>query len=160
MLRALAIERWVRGLILLLLGVAVLRLKSTQVGLKELFHQDLSALQPFFNQVHFNVSDSATVEAIQKVLDAKQSTLAVVAGGTTIFIPLEVYEIIEKPSWLKAVVLLVNIAAVLYLILGKRLFGIRGGHAAYEATLQEASPLEVEEAATAAPPPAPLAATP
>src|ERR1700744_4814674 len=36
-LRALAIERWVRGLIVVLLGVAVLRLKSTQVSLQQLF---------------------------------------------------------------------------------------------------------------------------
>ena len=43
-LRALAIERWVRGLILVLLGVAVLQLKSTQVSLQELFDRDLRAL--------------------------------------------------------------------------------------------------------------------
>jgi uncharacterized membrane protein (DUF2068 family) len=187
-LRALAIERWVRSLILLLLGIAVIRLRSTQVSLKELFAQDLTALQPFFRQVHFNVSDSATVEAIQKVLDAKQSTLSLVAAGligyaalqvlegiglwslqrwgeyvavvgTTAFIPLEVYELAEKPSWLKAVALAVNIAAVLYLILAKRLFGVRGGHAAYQATLHEASLLEVEDAAEADRP-APVAATP
>lgn len=187
-LRALAIERWFRSLILLLLGVAVLRLRSTQVGLKQLFDQDLSALRPFFRQIHFNVSDSATVESIQKVLDAKQSTLTVVAAGligygalqlaegvglwslqrwgeyvavvgTTAFVPLEVYEVVEKPSWLKAVVLAVNVAAVLYLILAKRLFGVRGGHSAYEASLHEASLLEVEQAA-ATPGAAAMPATP
>jgi hypothetical protein len=36
---------------------------------------------------------------------------------------------------------------VLYLLLSKRLFGLRGGHAAYEAALHEASLLEVEESA-------------
>lgn len=187
-LRALAIERWVRAVILLLLGVAVIRLRSTQVSLKELFAQDLTALQPFFRQVHFNVSDSATVEAIQKVLDARQSTLALVAAGligyaalqllegiglwslqrwgeyvavvgTTIFVPLEVYEVVEKVSWLKVVALVVNIAAVLYLIWSKRLFGFRGGHAAYRAALHEESLLEVEDAAEA-PRPAAAAATP
>ena len=187
-LRALAIERWVRALVLFGLGFAVLRLKSTQVGLQQLFERDLSSLQPFFRQIHFNVSDSATVTAIQKVLDAKQSTLGLVAAGligygalqllegiglwslqrwgeyvavvgTTAFVPLEVYELTEKPSWLKAVVLAVNIAAVLYLILAKRLFGIRGGHAAYEASLQEASLLEVEQAAATPPSPAPAPTT-
>ena len=58
-LRALAIERGCRGLILLLLGLAVLRLKSTQVSLQDLFDRDLSSLKPFFSQIHFNVSDSA-----------------------------------------------------------------------------------------------------
>jgi hypothetical protein len=36
---------------------------------------------------------------------------------------------------------------VVYLLLTKRLFGIRGGHAAYEAERHEESLLEVEEAA-------------
>lgn len=175
-LRALAIERWVRGLVLLLLAAAVFRLKSTQVSIKELFDRDLGSLKPFFRQIHFNVSDSATVRSIQNVLNAKTSTLNLVAFGilvygllevlegiglwslkrwgeyvavvgTTLFIPLEVYELTEKTSWLKIVVLLVNVAAVLYLLLSKRLFGLRGGHAAYEASLREVSLLEVEESA-------------
>jgi hypothetical protein len=45
------------------------------------------------------------------------------------------------------VVLLINVAAVVYLVWSKRLFGIRGGHAAYEASLHEVSLLEVEQAA-------------
>jgi uncharacterized membrane protein len=64
-----------------------------------------------------------------------------------LFIPLEVYELTDKISWLKIVVLIVNVAAVLYLLLSKRLFGIRGGHRAYEEQLHEASLLEVEESA-------------
>jgi uncharacterized membrane protein (DUF2068 family) len=174
-LRALAIERWARGLILLLLSLAVLRLESTQVSLQELFDRDLSSLKPFFDQIHFNVSDSATISSIEKILHAKSSTLDLIAAGlalygalqvaegiglwslkrwgeyvavvgTTLFIPLEIYEITEKPTWLKIAVFLLNVAAVLYLLLSKRLFGIRGGHAAYEASLQEASLLEVEVA--------------
>jgi uncharacterized membrane protein (DUF2068 family) len=67
--------------------------------------------------------------------------------GTTIFIPLEVYELTEKLSWLKVTILVVNVAAVLYLLFSKRLFGIRGGHAAYERSLHEVSLLEVEHSA-------------
>jgi uncharacterized membrane protein (DUF2068 family) len=150
------------------------------VSVKELFEKDLTSLKPFFDQIHFNVSDSATVHSIEKVLNAKQSTLNLIAFGillygllqvaegiglwslkrwgeyvavvgTTLFIPLEVYEIVEKVSWLKIAVLAVNIAAVLYLLLSKRLFGLRGGHAAYEAALHEASLLEVEESAEVVP---------
>jgi uncharacterized membrane protein (DUF2068 family) len=172
-LRALAIERWVRGVILLLLAAAVFKLKSTHVSVKELFDRDLSSLKPFFKQIHFNVSDSATINSIEKILNAKSSTLNLIASGiliygllqllegvglwslkrwgeyvavvgTTLFIPLEVYEITEKISWLKIVVLAVNVLAVLYLLLSKRLFGLRGGHAAYEASLHEVSLLEVE----------------
>jgi uncharacterized membrane protein (DUF2068 family) len=173
-LRALAIERWARGVIIVLLAVAVYELKTTKVSLKQLFERDLKSLEPFFRQIHFNVSDSATVHSIQKLLNAKESTLNLIAigilfygllqivegiglwslkrwgeyvavVGTTLFIPLEIYELTDKISWLKISVLAINVAAVLYLLLSKRLFGLRGGHAAYEASLHEASLLEVEE---------------
>ena len=174
-LRALALERWFRGIVLALLGLAVLRLKSTQVSLQDLFEKDLKSLDQFFRQIHFRVSDSTTVTSIEKVLHARQSTLNLIAVGlilygalqvvegiglwslkrwgeyvavvgTTLFIPLEVYELTEKVSWLKIVILLINIAAVLYLLLAKRLFGIRGGGKAYEQSLHEVSLLEVEKA--------------
>jgi uncharacterized membrane protein (DUF2068 family) len=180
-LRALAVERWIRGVIIILLGVAVLELKSTQVSLKELFDRDLGSLQPFFDQIHFNISDSSTIHSVEKALDARPSTLNLIAVGlfcygalqllegiglwslkrwgeyvavvgTTLFIPLEVYELTEKISWLKIVVLLINAAAVLYLLVSKRLFGIRGGGKAYEAALHEVSLLEVKESSANAAP--------
>ncbi|HEY2297374.1 MAG TPA: DUF2127 domain-containing protein [Jatrophihabitans sp.] len=175
-LRALAIERWIRAVVLVLLGIAVLKLRSTQVSLQDLFEKDLHALNPFFRQVHFKVSDSSTIDSIEKLLHAKSSTLTgigialilygalqlaegiglwsmqrwgeyVAVVGTTAFIPLEIYEIVDKVSWLKIVILLINVAAVAYLLLSKRLFGIRGGHRAYEQALHEVSLLEVEESA-------------
>jgi uncharacterized membrane protein (DUF2068 family) len=175
-LRALAIERWFRGLILIGLAAAVLKLKTTQVSLQDLFDRDLKALKPFFDQIHFQVSDSSTVTSIEKILHAKSSTLNLIAlglflygalqvaegiglwslkrwgeyvavVGTTLFIPFEVYEVIESVSWLKVVVLLINVAAVVYLLVSKRLFGIRGGHRAYEKALHEVSLLEVETSA-------------
>jgi uncharacterized membrane protein (DUF2068 family) len=177
-LRGLAIERWVRALVLVLLGVAVLDLRSTQVSLQDLFTRDLKSLDPFFRQIHFQVSDSSTITSIEKFLHAKPSTLTLIGValilygalqlaegiglwslkrwgeyvavvGTTLFIPLEIYEIVDKPSWLKIAILLINIAAVLYLLLAKRLFGIRGGGRAYEESLHEASLLEVEQSSHA-----------
>lgn len=174
-LRALAVERWVRGTIVVLLGVAVWRLKSTQVSLQQLFNRDLRALKPFFDQIHFTVSDSSTIKAIEKALNAKPSTLTLIASGllgygalqlvegiglwslrrwgeyvavvgTSVFVPLEIYEVVDRISWLKLVALVVNVAAVVYLLWSKRLFGIRGGHAAYQAGLHEASLLEVAQA--------------
>src|SRR5262249_14034045 len=47
--------------------------------------------------------------------------------ATTALVPLEVYEIIHRPTALKAITLVVNLAIVVYLIYAKRLFGIRGG---------------------------------
>jgi uncharacterized membrane protein (DUF2068 family) len=70
--------------------------------------------------------------------------------GTTLFIPLEIYELVDKVTWLKAVVFAINVAAVLYLLLSKRLFGLRGGHRAYQESLREASLLEVRESSQTA----------
>jgi uncharacterized membrane protein (DUF2068 family) len=173
-LRALAIERWARGALLALLGIAVFVLKSTQVSVQQLFDRDLTALKPFFDQIHFKVSDSSTINSIEKVINAKSSTLNLIATGlllyaalqivegiglwslkrwgeyvavvgTTLFVPLEVYEVVDHLTWLKVVILAINVAAVFYLLLSKRLFGIRGGGQAYEAALHEVSLLEVEE---------------
>ena len=172
-LRLLAIERWVRGGVILLLGLAVWRFKSTQVTLKQLFDRDLKALKPFFNQIHFDVSDSATLKAAQRAFSAKHTTLSYVAiflifygalqlvegvglwllkrwgeyfavVATSLFIPLEIYELSEKVTWLRVLAFVVNVAAVVYLLLSKRLFGLRGGLRAYEAEQHEASLLEVE----------------
>ena len=48
---------------------------------------------------------------------------------TTLLIPLEIYELTASVSWFKVVELIVNLAIVVYLLVAKRLFGIRGGYA-------------------------------
>lgn len=48
--------------------------------------------------------------------------------ATTIFIPFEIYELVEKVSVFKVIALVINLAVVLYLLVAKRLFGLRGGH--------------------------------
>jgi uncharacterized membrane protein (DUF2068 family) len=179
-LRLLALERWARGGIILLLGIAVLRFESSQVSIKELIDRDLSALKPFFDQINFNVSDSGLVRAIENALNASPTALNLVAGflilygvlqlveglglwllkrwgeyfavvATSLFLPLEIYELTEKVTPVRLIAFAVNVAAVLYLLLSKRLFGIRGGGQAYEAQQREASLLEVEESAEVRP---------
>jgi uncharacterized membrane protein (DUF2068 family) len=53
--------------------------------------------------------------------------------ATLLFVPFEVYELQSSFGTFKLVTLIVNVAVVVYLLLGKRLFGLRGGHAADEA---------------------------
>ena len=48
--------------------------------------------------------------------------------ATTLLVPLEVYEIVRKPTALKAITLVINLLIVVYLLVAKRLFGIRGGY--------------------------------
>ena len=67
--------------------------------------------------------------------------------GTAVFIPLEVYELVERVTWLRVVAFAFNVFAVIYILWTKRLFGFRGGRAAFEAERHSQSLLEVEHAA-------------
>lgn len=176
-LRLLAVERWIRGLLILLLGVAVLQFKSSRVSLRSILDKDLAAAKPLFDQLGWNASDSGLIHSVESALNAKGSTLNLVAAflmfygalqliegtglwllkrwgeyfavvATALFLPLEIYELTEKITALRIGAFLVNLAAVIYLLLSKRLFGLRGGHQAYTAQLHEASLLEVQESAS------------
>ena len=70
--------------------------------------------------------------------------------GTAVFIPLEVYELLERVTWLRVVAFALNVFAVVYILWTKRLFGFRGGRAAFEAERHSESLLEVERAVTPA----------
>ena len=47
--------------------------------------------------------------------------------ATTALLPLEIWELTRRISPFKIVALVVNLAIVIYLLLAKRLFGLRGG---------------------------------
>ncbi len=57
--------------------------------------------------------------------------------ATAIFLPFEVYEIIHKATATKVIGFLINLAVVVYLLLAKRLFGLRGGGAAERGAREE-----------------------
>lgn len=176
-LRLLAVERFVRGLVLLGLAYGVLRFRAAQADLRATFERALPALRPLQDALHVQLADSAVVTRAQKVLESKPHTLAllsvallgygvlqlvegvglfllkrwgeyVAAVGTSVFLPLEVRELLDRVTVLRIGALLVNVAAVVYLVVTKRLFGVRGGHAAYEAERQQESLLEVRRAAS------------
>ncbi|HEU0133077.1 MAG TPA: DUF2127 domain-containing protein [Mycobacteriales bacterium] len=179
-LRLLAAERFLRGVGLLGIGYAVVRFRSSQATLRELFEADLPAARPLAERLHVDIDGSAFVHLARQALNAKSSTLALVAVlvtaygaiqvaegvglwllkrwgeyltvvATAAFVPLEVYEVVEHVTVLRVLALVVNVAAVVYLLLSKRLFGLRGGHAAYQAERHAQSLLEVEEAAVTPP---------
>ena len=71
--------------------------------------------------------------------------------ATSIFLPLEVLELsMGHITWLKVATFVINLLLVVYLVWTRRLFGVRGGKAAYEARLRTESVIEVEQAALAA----------
>jgi uncharacterized membrane protein (DUF2068 family) len=175
-LRVLAAERFLRGLALLGVGAAIVRFQSAQASLRQLFEADLPAARPLAEKLNLDIDRTALVRLAREALNARQTTLRVVAAlviaygvvqvaegvglwllkrwgeyltvvATAAFVPLEVYEVVEHLTALRAATLAVNVAAVIYLLLSKRLFGLRGGRAAYEAERHAQSLLEVEQAA-------------
>ena len=71
---------------------------------------------------------------------------AVVA--TAIFLPLEVHELTKGITPTRAVTFAINVAAVIYLLVSKRLFGLRGGRKAYDEERRAEQLLDIERAAT------------
>jgi uncharacterized membrane protein (DUF2068 family) len=47
--------------------------------------------------------------------------------ATAALLPFEVYELVHRVTALKVIGFLINLAIVIYLVLAKRLFGLRGG---------------------------------
>jgi uncharacterized membrane protein (DUF2068 family) len=47
--------------------------------------------------------------------------------ATVVFVPYEIYELTKSISWLKLLALVINLIIVIYLLVAKRLFGLRGG---------------------------------
>jgi uncharacterized membrane protein (DUF2068 family) len=67
---------------------------------------------------------------------------------TGILVPFEVYELTTTISTLKLVTLILNLAVVIYLLLAKRLFGLRGGRRAEDREAETDSGWSALEAVT------------
>ena len=180
-LRLLAAERFIRGVLLVALAYGIHRFNGSRDSLRKVFDEFLPTLTPAADKLGVDLQSTGPVRLIDKALHTGHGTLTLVSVGvlaygglqllegvglwlmkrwgeyvavigTSIFIPLEVYELAEKVTWLRVVAFCVNVAAVVYLVYSKRLFGLRGGHAAFEAERHGESLLEVERAAMAASP--------
>ncbi|RAG82343.1 DUF2127 domain-containing protein [Streptacidiphilus pinicola] len=175
-LRFLAVERLVRGVFIVLVAWAVWKFSNSQTSVQQLFNDDLTLFRPIAQHYGFDLDHSAVVDSIQKTFQYKHSTLLITAVAlvayalieiveafglwaakrwaeyltvvaTAAFLPLEIIELTHKVSGFKIGTLALNVLAVLYILLAKRLFGLRGGAKAFEAERHGASLLEVEAAA-------------
>lgn len=174
-LRVLAVERVLRGLVLVGAAYGVHRFASAQQGLRGSFGRLLPAARPLADRLGIDLDQSTLVHEAGKALNARHGTLTLVAlgllaygllegvegaglwlgrrwgeyltvVGTAAFLPLEVDELTKGVSATKLVTFAINVAAIVYLVWAKRLFGVRGGTAAYERELQGESLLQVEAA--------------
>jgi len=172
--RILAVERLLRALAVSLAAYAVWKFRGARGSIQATLDRDLPPLRAS----GFKVDQMTAVQELEKALAAKPSTLtlltvalviyalvevlegvglwllkrwgeyfAVVA--TSIFLPLEIHDLAKGVTMTRAVTFAINVAAVLYLLISKRLFGLRGGHKAYEKERQGEQLLDVEPAAAA-----------
>jgi uncharacterized membrane protein (DUF2068 family) len=171
--RALAVERWVRAVLIGLAAWAVWKFRGAQGSIQAALDRDL----PLLRASGFKVDQMTAVHELEKALATKPSTLtllvlilsayavlelvegiglwllkrwgeyfAVVA--TAIFLPLEIHDLIKGVTLTRTVTFAINVAAVVYLLVSKRLFGLRGGRKAYDAERRGEQLLDIERAAT------------
>jgi uncharacterized membrane protein (DUF2068 family) len=178
-LRVFAVERIFRFLILAAAAYGVWRFKYDRAGIQRAFNTDLPAIRALYGDLGFDVSHSKLLGLIQSSFTLDSRTLTYLAIGlaayavielveaiglwlgkrwgeyfamvaTSVFLPYEIYDLTVKVTWLRLGALAINVLLVVYLIWTKRLLGVRGGKAAYEARLRTESVIEVEQAAAAA----------
>lgn len=175
-LRLLAAERIARGIVLLLVAYGIFHFRTEQAAFQSVLDKDLPALRQLGANLNWDVDSSALLRGAHNIINLKQSTITLTAVAvtlyaaieliegvglwllkrwgeyfavvaTSLFIPLELEELIKHVTLFKAGALFINIVAVTYLLYSKRLFGLRGGTSAYEKELEGESLLQIDEAA-------------
>jgi uncharacterized membrane protein (DUF2068 family) len=177
-LRLFAIERFLRGLVFLAVSYGLFRYRSSRISVEAAFDRDLPIIRDLFRQLGFNIAHSKLFGLLQHALTLSSRTLTLLAIGallyalielleatglwlakrwgeyfamvaTSLGLPLEIYDLTKKVTVAALLLFAVNLALVLYLVITKRLFGIRGGKRAYDARLRSESVLEAAERAVA-----------
>jgi uncharacterized membrane protein (DUF2068 family) len=191
-LRIFSVERFLRALIFAGLAVLLWRFKHSQRSIEAAFDREEPVLRELFRQLGFNFDHSKLVGLFQHALTLSPGSLTLLAVGlaaysaievvegaglwlarrwgeyfamvaTSLGLPLEILDLSHKVTVTALIFLAVNLALVVYLVVTKRLFGVRGGKRAYDARLREDSIMEnaVAAAAAATPPtPGPSLSTP
>jgi uncharacterized membrane protein (DUF2068 family) len=172
-IRLLAVERWIRALLIALAAWAVWKFHGAQGSIQATVDRDL----PLLRNSGIKVDQMTAIHELERALATKPSTLALltlalvayavlelVEGvglwllkrwgeyfaviATSVFLPLEIHDLLKGVTLTRALTLAINVAAVLYLLASKRLFGLRGGRKAYDAERRGEQLLDVERAAS------------
>jgi uncharacterized membrane protein (DUF2068 family) len=155
-LRLIAVDRAIHFLVLL--ALAVFLIAAHEQELRQRFYRLLADIQGGVGGGPLESTHTGLVGDLDRLFSLDRGTLHLVGAGligyallegaeavglwfqrrwaeyltfvaTTLLVPLEVYELTVRVSWFKLAALIVNVAIVLYLLLAKRLFGLRGGGA-------------------------------
>jgi uncharacterized membrane protein (DUF2068 family) len=170
--RALAVERWIRALLIAFAAWAVWKFHGAQGSIQAALDRDL----PLLRSSGIKVDQMTAIHELERALAAKPSTLVLLALAliayalleliegvglwlltrwgeyfaviaTSVFLPLEIHDLTKGITLTRVVTFSINVAAVVYLLVSKRLFGLRGGRQAYDAERRGEQLLDVERAA-------------
>jgi uncharacterized membrane protein (DUF2068 family) len=177
-LRLFALERYARALLFGALAFALWRFAAGRASIQAALNRDMPVVRDVFGDLGVNISHSTIYGLVERALTLSAGTATLLAIGATAYaaievvegtglwlasrwgeyfamivtslgLPLEIYDLTRRVSALALVLLVVNLALVLYLIITKRLFGVRGGKRAYEARQRSESVLaEAQRLAT------------
>jgi uncharacterized membrane protein (DUF2068 family) len=171
-IRALAVERLFRAMVIALAAYAVWNFRGARGAIQATLDRDL----PIFRAAGFKVDQMTVVHELEKALATKPSTLAMITAmlsvyallevvegvglwllkrwgeyfaviATSVFLPLEVHDLAKGITMTRVVTFTINVAAVVYLLVSKRLFGLRGGRKAYDEERRGEQLLDVERSA-------------
>jgi uncharacterized membrane protein (DUF2068 family) len=169
-LRLFALERYARALLFAALAFAAWRFVANRASIEAALNRDMPVVRDIFGDLGVNITHSTIYGLVEHTLTLSAGTATLLAIGATAYaaievvegtglwlarrwgeyfamivtslgLPLEIYDLTRKVSVLALVLLVVNLALVLYLIITKRLFGVRGGKEAYDARLRSESVL-------------------
>jgi len=156
-LRIIAVDRAIHFVVLGLLAAAVFLFASHEIRVRDVFYRIVNAVQGT-NTSPAHPAQHGFVHTIEHLFTLKSSTLYLVAAAaalyallegaeavglwyqkrwaeyltfvaTLVFMPYELYELSRSVAPFKVAALVLNLLIALYLLLAKRLFGLRGGAA-------------------------------
>jgi uncharacterized membrane protein (DUF2068 family) len=170
-LRIFAVERFLRAIVFGVIAWAVWEFGVSRVSLEKAFDKDYPAVRELFRQLGYDVDHSKVIGLIHRALTLNQNTIRLIAAGilvyavlevvegiglwleqrwgeyfamivTSLGLPYEIYDLTDKITVTRIIFFLINLALVIYLVVTRRLFGVRGGKAAYEARLRSESVIQ------------------
>jgi uncharacterized membrane protein (DUF2068 family) len=175
-LRVFAIERYLRALLFGAAAYGVWRFEGAQHSIQRAFNREYPVIRSLLRELGYDVDHSRMVGFIQHALTLSPASITLLTWGlatyaaievvegtglwlarrwgeyfaavvTSLGLPYEIYDMTAKVTATRLVLFAINLALVLYLIITKRLFGVRGGRRAHEARHRSQSVLAEAEAA-------------
>ena len=178
-LRLFAIERYLRALVFAAAAFGVWRFEYARASIDATVDREYPAVRTLLRQLGYDVDHSKLVGLFQRALTLSPATINLIAAAlaayavieaiegtglwlakrwgeyfamvvTSLGLPYELYDLANKVTATRVIFFVINLALVLYLVITRRLFGLRGGKSAYEARLRGESIMQTAINAAAA----------